>query len=119
VRGRVKGEAAFRAFVAETSVWLRQHHASVDDVEHVILERRGFEEVVLHLDTDSGSIDLPIAIVAERRTDGRIEELRLYFSGRPVTGRPMTRPPVLQADPGLTLPAPVATYLGPLAAGAD
>ena len=119
VRGRVKGEAAFRAFVAETSGWLRQHHASVDDVEHVILERRGFEEVVLHLDTDRGSIDLPIAIVAERRTDGRIEELRLYFSGRPVTGRPMTRPPVLQADPGLTLPTPVATYLGPLAAGAD
>ena len=44
VRGRIKGEAAFRGFVAETSAWLRQHHASVDDVEHVILERRGFAE---------------------------------------------------------------------------
>src|SRR5690242_16460150 len=46
LRGRVKGEAAFRAFVAETGAWLRQRRASVSDVEHVILEGRGFEEVV-------------------------------------------------------------------------
>ena len=37
VRGRVKDEAAFRVFVTETSAWLREHDASVDDVE--LLER--------------------------------------------------------------------------------
>jgi hypothetical protein len=119
VRGRVKGEAAFRAFVAETSAWLAQHHASVDEVDHVILERRGFEEVVLRLDPDRGGVDLPVAVVAERRPDGRIEELRLYFSGRPVLAHAITRPPVLQPDPDLALPAPLATYLEPLTAGAD
>ena len=31
VRGRVKDEAAFRVFVTETSAWLREHDASVDD----------------------------------------------------------------------------------------
>jgi hypothetical protein len=111
VRGRIKGEAAFRGFVAETSDWLRQHHASVDDVEHVILERRGFEEVVLHLDLDHGGVDLPVAVVADRRPDGRIEELRVYFTGEPVTGRSVTRPPVLQPEPGLEVPEPVASYL--------
>jgi hypothetical protein len=111
VRGRIKGEAAFRGFVAETSAWLRQHHASVDDVEHVILERRGFEEVVLHLDPDRRGVDLPVAVVADRRSDGRIEEVRVYFTGRPVTGRPVTRPPVLQPEPGLEVPEPVASYL--------
>lgn len=47
LRGRVKGVAAFRAFVVETSQWLREHGATVDDVAHVVLEGRGFEEVVL------------------------------------------------------------------------
>ncbi len=111
VRGRIRGEAAFRGFVAETSAWLRQHHASVDDVEHVILERRGFEEVVLHLDPDRGGVDVPVAVVADRRPDGRIEELRVYFTGQPVTGGSVTRPPVLQPDAGLVVPEPVATYL--------
>ena len=97
--------------MAETSAWLRQHHASVDDVEHVILERRGFEEVVLHLDPDRSGVDLPVAVVADRRPDGRIEELRVYFTGRPVTGGSVTRPPVLQPDAGLVVPEPVATYL--------
>src|SRR5271169_6385812 len=54
VRGRVKGTRAFEAFVAETSSWLRRHNASVEDVEHVITERGGFEEVVLHFDGQNG-----------------------------------------------------------------
>ena len=117
VRGRVKGEAAFRAFVAETSAWLREHHASVDDVEHVILDRHGFEEVVLHLDPDDAAVDLPIAVVADRQLDGRIDEVRVYFSGRPLTGRHANRPPLLQPDPGLLGSDVVAEYLRAFAAG--
>src|SRR3954468_17797653 len=67
VRGRVKGAAAFSAFVADPSAWLRQRHARVEAVEHVILEGRGFEEVVLHLESDRGPVELPVAVVAERR----------------------------------------------------
>ena len=117
VRGRVKGEAAFRAFVSETSAWLREHHASVDDVEHVILDRHGFEEVVLHLDTDDGTVDLPIAVVADRQLDGRIDEVRIYFSSGPLTGRHANRPPVLQPDPEVLASDVVAEYLRAFAAG--
>src|SRR4029077_16748314 len=85
VRGRVKDEAAFRDFVIETSAWLREHDASVDEVEHVILERSGFEEVVLHLVTERGRFALPVAVVAERQPDGRIEEIRVYFDTEPLT----------------------------------
>ena len=94
IRGRVRDEAAFRAFVTETSVWLREHDATVDDVEHVILERSGFEEVVLHLATERGRVDLPVAVVAERRSDGRIDEIRVYFStpSRSPAGTPAALP---------------------------
>lgn len=88
MRGRVKGVRAFEVFVSEVSSWLRRHNVSVEDVEHVITERQGFEEVVLHLDGQAGGVDLPVAIVADRRSDGRIDELRIYFSNWPLAGAP-------------------------------
>ena len=117
MRGRIKGVAAFTAFVTETSAWLQQHRASVEDVEHVILERRGSEEVVLHLNTDNGTVGVPILVVADRRPDGRIDELRIYFSSQPLTGRRATRPPLLQADPGLPQSGAVGAYLHALTTG--
>jgi hypothetical protein len=110
LRGRVRGEEAFRAFVSDSSAWLREHHAQVDDVEHVILERHGFEEVVVHLDTEHGRIDLPVAVVADRRADGRIEEVRVYFATAPLTGRGTHRPPLLQADRAVRVPKEVADF---------
>ena len=60
---------------------------------------RGFEEVVLHLDTDGGTRRPPVAVVADRRPDGRIDELRVYFSSWPLTGRHANRPPPAPARP--------------------
>lgn len=117
MRGRVKGTRAFEEFVAETSSWLRQHNISVEDVDHVVAERHGFEEVVLHLDTQNGRLALPVAIVADRRGDGRIEELRIYFSNWALAGRHANRPPLLQRDPELRHSDIVGDYQRALAAG--
>jgi hypothetical protein len=117
VRGRVKGVAAFERFVGEMSAWLAQRNASVEELGHVITEPRGFEEAVLHLDGESGRVDLPFALVADHHHDGRLEELRLYFSSWPLTGRHANRPPVLQDDPELRAPDVVGEYQRALAAG--
>ena len=117
VRGRVKGARAFAAFVSETSSWLSQRHVSVEEVEHLITERHGFEEVILHLDGQTGQVDLPVAIVADRRSDGRIDELRIYFSNWPFAGRHANRPPLLQPDPELRCSDVVSEYQRALAAG--
>jgi hypothetical protein len=117
VRGRIKGVQAFRAYVAEMGAWFAQRDVSVEDVERVVLERRGFEEIVLHFDGDTGRVDLPFALVADHPSDGRIEELRIYYSSRPLTGRHTTRPPVLQRDPGLRGSDVVAEHQRALAAG--
>jgi hypothetical protein len=116
VRGRVKGARAFEAFVSDASSWLRRHDVTVEDVEHVITERRGFEEVVLHFDARNGRVDLPVAIVADRRSDGRIDELRIYFSSWPLAGRHAHRPPLLQPDPDLRGSDVVGDYQRALAA---
>jgi hypothetical protein len=54
VRGRVKGERAFAAFVSEANAWFEERHVSVEDVDLVVTERRGVEEVVLHLAGEAG-----------------------------------------------------------------
>ncbi|MGA9858761.1 MAG: nuclear transport factor 2 family protein [Solirubrobacteraceae bacterium] len=117
VRGRVKGAPAFEAFVTEMNAWIARRNVTVENVAHVVTKRRGFEEVVLHLDGDTGRVDLPVAIVADREDDGHIDELRIYFSTWALTHRHAHRPPLLQPDPELRAPDIVAEYQAALAAG--
>ena len=117
VRGRIKGARAFEAFIGETNHWLAQQNVAVEDVERVVTDPRGFEEVVLHLDGKDGRVDLPVAVVADRLPDGLVGEVRIYFSGWPLNGRHANRPPLLQPDPELREPGIVAEYQRALAAG--
>src|SRR5436190_379845 len=117
VRGRIRGATAFAAYFDEMQVWFSRRIASVEDVDHVVTERRGFEETVVHLDSAAGPLGLPVVLVADRRPDGRIEELRMYFSSWPLTGRHANRPPVLQPDPELHESDVVAEYQAALVAG--
>jgi hypothetical protein len=117
VRGRVKGVHAFRAFVAGMSDWLVRRNVTVEDVDHAIVSGGGFEEAVLHVDGETGPVALPFAIVADRRDDGQIDELRIYHSNRPLTARHSGRPPLLQPDPELRESDAVADHQRALAAG--
>jgi hypothetical protein len=117
VRGRIRGVRAFEAYVIDTKAWLTERNITVEDVTLVVEERRGFGEVVLHLDGESGQVDLPVAEVADREPDKRIKELRVYYSSWPLTGRHANRPPVLQPDPALRESDVVAEYQRALAAG--
>jgi hypothetical protein len=117
VRGRIRGARAFETFVTEMTAWLKQRNVSVQDVERVVAEGRGFGEVVLQLDGGSRGVGLPVAIVNDRSPDGRIDELRLYFSSWPLTGRHVNRPPLLQPDPELHQSGVMAEYQRALSAG--
>ena len=117
VRGRVKGERAFAAYAAATKAWLVEREASIEDVGILRTERRSIGEAVLHLGGEEGRVDLPVAIVADQRSDGWIEEVRIYYSTWALAGRHANRPPVLQPDPELREPDVVGDYQRALAAG--
>jgi hypothetical protein len=117
VQGRIKGARAFATFVTETNAWIEERNVLVENVDHVITRDRGVEEAVLHLNGETGRVDLSVAIVADRQPDGRIDELRVYFSRWPLTGQHRNRPPLLQRDPELSEPDGVADYQRALAAG--
>ena len=116
-RGRVIGVQAFEAYVRELGSWLSEHNVSFDPVDHVFMEPRSFEEVLLHLDSEGGRVEVPVAIVADRRSDGRLIELRIYHSIWALTGRHLHRPPLLQRNPDLRAEGVVAEYQRALAAG--
>jgi SnoaL-like domain len=117
VRGRIRGVGAFEAYVTGTNAWLHQRNVSVENVEYVVAGRRGFAEVVLHLDGETAPVDLPVAVVSDKQPDGRILELRIYYSSWPLTGRHTNRPPLLQPDHELRETDVVADYQRALAAG--
>ena len=117
VRGRIRGARAFEAYFDEMQAMFRQRIVSVEDVERVVVRRHGFEEAVIHFDGGAGGIGLPVAVVADQDSDGRIDELRMYYSSWPLTGRHANRPPVLQPDPKLRQSGVMAEYQAALAAG--
>jgi SnoaL-like protein len=117
VRGRIRGARAFEAYFDEMQAMFRERIVSVEDVDRVVVRRHGFEETVVHLDGDAEEVGLPIAVVADKESDGRIDELRMYYSSWPLTGRHANRPPVLQPDPELRPSGVVAEYQAALAAG--
>jgi SnoaL-like domain len=117
LHGRVLGAGPFDAYIADLSAWLAGLNLSFDPVDDVITETRQLEEVVLHLDGQAGRVSVPVAIVADRRSDGRLVELRVYHSMWPVIGDHVHRRPLLQRDPELRQSDVVADYQRALAAG--
>jgi hypothetical protein len=93
VRGRIRGVHAFETYVANTQDWLSERAAAIEDVQYISARPHSAGEANLRLGGRSGRVDLPVAIVADRQPDGRISELRMYYSSWPLTGHHAVRPP--------------------------
>ena len=117
LHGRSIGARAFEAYVTELQAWLAERNMTFEPVDDVLTETRAIEEVVLHLDGPNGRVAVPVAVIADRQSDGRLVELRIYHSLWPTRGQHVHRPPMLQRDPDLLAPGVVAEYQHALAAG--
>ena len=117
VHGRVRGRRAFERFVADINVWLTERNAAFAPVQRIITRRRGIEETVMTLDGEHGRVEVPVAVAADRGEDGRISELRIYWSMWPLTGEHHHRPPLLEPNPDLRSPDVIGVYQDALASG--
>jgi len=116
-RGRIRGRRAFEAWVTDLNTWLKDSPGTIEEVDGMSSRRDGFSEAILHLNGDAQRVDLPVATVADKRFDRRINELRMYYSSWALTGRHANRPPVLQSDAELPESDVVAAYQHALAEG--
>ena len=117
VRGRVRGRRAFERFVADTNGWMTEHNAVFGDVERILTPYREIEQTLMTVDGDEGRVEVPVAVAADRNDDGRIVELRIYWSMWPLTGEHHHRAPLLEPDPGLDIPDVIGDYQRAVAAG--
>ena len=117
VRGRIRGRREFEVYVRDTQAWLAERNCAIEEVLTIHGKSRGSGEAILHLDGGEAPVDLPVAVAADRVRDGRLVELRVYYSSWPLTARHANRPPVLQSDPKLRAPDVVGEYQRALAGG--
>ena len=117
VRGRVRGRRAFERFVPEINAWLSERHAAFSPVERILTLRRTIEETVMTLDGGTGRVEVPAVVAADRNDDGRIIELRIYWSMWPLTLEHHHRAPLLEPDPELRPSDVIGDYQRALAAG--
>jgi hypothetical protein len=110
VRGRIKGVSAFERFVTDTTTWMAESGVTVEDVDSLLTPARGVGEFVLHVDSDAGPIELPMALAADLDPQARMTELRIYYSRWPLSGVRGVLPPLLQPDPDLHAPDVVGEF---------
>jgi hypothetical protein len=116
-QGRVRGAAAFRAWVDASKRWLADVQASTRPVDLIVTARRTVEEVALDVTIDGGRRELPVAVVAERTDRGLLTAVRVYHSLWPLTGGHEVRAPLLARDPELRMPDVIGEYQRALAGG--
>jgi ketosteroid isomerase-like protein len=102
--GEIRGEAAFRQFVAKEQKWLTEYSAEPNFFNIVITPERIVLELVIDVTRDGEKLDLPVAIAFDRNGD-KITAVRIYHSTWLLTGGHSVRSPILEL-PALKLPEP-------------
>lgn len=114
--GRASGLPALDRYVADMSTWLKKHAATYTKLCLTTGIDRDVTEGTLGLTFESKTVELPIAIVAERRRSREVE-LRLYYSTQPIKGTQAVRSPLVAENAELVLPTPVSDHLDALKSG--
>jgi hypothetical protein len=114
--GRTSGMPALARYLEEVAAWLTKRSGAFDKLAFVTGSDRDVTEGTLSLTYEGRRVQVPAAIVAERRPEREVE-LRLYYSTKPIKGTRAVRSPLLPQDDEVAVPPPVAAHLDALAKG--
>ena len=115
--GHVSGTADFERFATERRAWLAERMARSEPLRTTCNDHRTVFETLLHLRLPERAAELPVAVVGEHATAGRLRAIRVYHSLWPLFGTHRVRPALLPPDPTLQLTDAIAEYQHALAAG--
>jgi hypothetical protein len=116
ILGVAETEQAWEDFARAKSAWLREHRARLQPMSLTATRQRVVSEATLYLRLQGRTVPLPLAIAADI-ADGRWAAVRIYHSMEPLTGCHLLRPPLLPADPALTVPGIAGRYHAALRTG--
>ncbi|HEY2516122.1 MAG TPA: hypothetical protein VGI39_34860 [Polyangiaceae bacterium] len=119
LQGRAAGIPAIPDLLGKTAAWLRSHAAAYERVAFTTGIDRDVTEGTLALTFENKTLDLPVAVVAERRRSREVE-LRIYYATQSIPdaeGGKRPRAPLVQPSVDPAPPAPVDGLLTALAQG--
>ncbi len=111
--GRTTGMPALARYLDEVSAWMNKHSGAFDKVAFVTGSDRDVTEGSLSLTFEGRRVQVPLAVVAERRPEREVE-MRLYYSTKPIKGTRAVRSPLLPQDDEVAVPVQVAAQLDAL-----
>ena len=114
--GRTTGLPALDGLLKQVHEWLVKTSAVYTRGHFTTGIDRDVTEGRLALNVDGNAVDLPVAVVAERRRSREVE-LRVYYATRPVTGKSAPRPALLTHKNDLVLPPLVVDHLDSMKKG--
>jgi hypothetical protein len=116
LQGRATGLPAIPVLLRSTAEWLAAHSAAYERLAFITGVDRDVTEGTLSLAFEDKTVDLPVAVVAERRRSREVE-LRVYHATSPVSPGRGVRAPLVAPAPDLLMPPPIEAFLNALAKG--
>ncbi len=116
IQGRATGLPPVGDQLKRAAEWLSEHSASYTRLAFTTGIDRDVTEGTLSLTFESKTVDLPVAVVAERRRSREVE-LRIYHALQPLESGSRTRARVVADNPEAIVPPAVADLLDALARG--
>jgi hypothetical protein len=127
--GRAAGLAGLESLLKSVAAWLEKSKATYDRGQFTTGIDRDLTEGILNLAATEGNadalparlpsdkkIELPVAVVAERRRSREVD-VRVYYSAALVSGKRVTRSPLARPSPEVIVPALVKDHLDALKKG--
>ncbi len=114
--GRTTGLPGLDGLLKQVNDWLAKNGAAYTRGQFTTGIDRDLTEGRLTLTIDGHRVNLPVAVVAERRRSREVE-LRVYYATRPVTGKSTLRHALLSRNSDLPLPPLVAEHLDAMSRG--
>ncbi len=111
--GRASGMPPLQRYADEVAAWLQKHEGAFEKVSFVTGSDRDVTEGTLSLTFDGRRVEVPVAVVAERRPEREVE-IRLYYSTKPIKGTRAVRSPLLPQNDQVAVPPPVEAHLAAL-----
>jgi hypothetical protein len=114
--GRAVGLTALEGLLKSVEEWLAKSQATYDRGQFTTGIDRDLAEGILNLKLDGKKVELPVAVVAERRRSREVD-VRVYYSTALVSGKKATRAPIVQPSPDVMVPELVKDHLEALKRG--
>jgi hypothetical protein len=108
--GTLFGKESIKNFIIRLKDWLKNKNADIKILNSIDTDNRIIIEFVINLNIDDKSVELPAVVVIEIEKN-LVNNIRIYHSSFPLTGKHGIIKPVLKPVDNLEIPEVIMRYM--------